>query len=226
MKRLLVFVLAMLVVVPCIDARRKKKRAGMIEGTTFIDGKHGFSLSIHDNWKPTVQNIDDRIRIVTTQKQWQTPPRFQGVPGYTQVPRYVIWADTSSMGVFPFIDSLVSDSYKSEQKSDMLREFEFFLEGPVVPLGQSPFKMGDVEGLIWRGRVKYVHDIEGTFGHERVEGGYGAAILAAKKADLIVVMYTVSEEEYIDAVLVEVREMAGTFRWKGEEKVETGAGRE
>jgi hypothetical protein len=221
MKRLIIIVLALLMAVPVVDARRRKKPAGDIEGSTYTDNKYGFTMKIDDNWKARIQENDSHTRLILTQKNYAIPTYYATTPDYTAVPRFVIWADTVSMGVFPFIDSLLSETYESDQKNDMMNEFEFFREDDITPRGRSSFELDSARGVAWTGVAKYVKEVQssaGAVGGKRVGGGYGAAVMAAKKDSLMVVMYMMCEEDYFDAVLVEIKNMVDNFHWSAEKQ--------
>jgi hypothetical protein len=218
MKRLLVFVLALLVVVPSVDARRKKKRAGTMDGSTYIDSKYGFTFEALDNWKANVQKEGSRTRVILTQTNYDSPEDYRGMEDYTAVPRLVIWVDTSTMGPFPLMDSLLSETYNSEQKKDMAKEFEFFAEPDITPRGRSRFELDGEKGVAWEGESKYIKDVQSSAsasGGKRVYGGYGATVMIAKKDDLAVVQYMMCEKDFYDAVVAEVLQMAATFKWGG-----------
>ncbi|MCK4462358.1 MAG: hypothetical protein KAW46_11180, partial [candidate division Zixibacteria bacterium] len=131
MKRLLVILLALLVMIPAVSARRKKAKAGKVTDNVFVDVKYGFQIDLPDDWKYKVGYDKSHFRLFLIQKNYEVPPDYQDAPDYTQVPRIVIWVDTTTLGAAAFIDSLVSQTYRSDQKKDILKEFELLNESSV-----------------------------------------------------------------------------------------------
>ena len=186
--------------------------------TTYIDTKHGFSFEVLENWKANIQDEKGRTRVILTQSNYQLPEDYRTTPDYTAVPRLVVWVDTCTMGAFPLLDSLLSETYKSDQKKDMKKEFEFFSEPDITPRGRSRFTLGGEQGVAWEGESKYVKDVQssaGASGGKRVYGGYGATVLIGKKDDLLVVQYMMCEKQFYDAVVAEVMQMTADFKWAG-----------
>ncbi len=224
MKRLLLLVMVLLLAVPTVEARKKKDKAGKMVGSVYQDKKYDFKLTVHENWKARIEKNKSNFRLILTQRKYGTPSDYADAPDYTKVPRVAVFVDTSSMGVFPFVDSLLSEGYKSEQKKTLLKEFEFLNEPEIIPKGRSRIEVGGESGLIWKGQSKYIKEVQtsaGAVGGKRVYGSYGGAILAAKnkKTNTIVLFHLMCEWEYFEPVLNEVKAIVTSLEWlPGEEE--------
>lgn len=216
MKRFALLVLLAMLAVPTAEAGRKSKKAGKLKDAVFIDERYGFELTVHENWKAKVQKDDDDFRLVLTQKSYGIPPDYQRVPDYTKVPKLIVYASKSEMGPFPFLDSLMSESYESSRKKDILREFEFLQESDIVPMGRRRAEVGGESGVLWKGKSKYVKDIQesaGSVSGKRVYGAYGGAIIVTRKDETIVLFHVMAEWQFFESVMSEVMTMIASFEW-------------
>ena len=225
MKRMFLLGLVLLLAVPVAEAGRKKKKAGKLDGSVFTDKKYAFSLTVHENWKARIRKDKDSYRLVLTQKNYGIPPVYQQVPDYTKVPRLAIFADTSSVGVHPFLDSLLNDSYKSDQKKTVMKECEILQESELVPKGRKRAEISGSSAVIWKGRSKYTKRIMKTTRAdeegELVYRAYGGAIIVAKKDDVIVLFKVMCEWEFYESVLNEVMSMVTSLKWSADEGEES-----
>jgi len=220
MKRLLLFALVLLLAVPAVEAGRKRKKAGKLDDSVFTDEKYEFSLTVHENWKARIRKDKDSYRLVLTQKNYGIPPDYQRVPDYTRVPRLAIFADTSTAGVYPFLDSLLSDSYKSDQKKSVVKECEILFESELVPMGRKRAEIGGSSAVIWQGKSKYMKEIQETAGSvagKRVYGAYGGAIIVTKKENVIVLFHVMCEWQFYESVMSEVMSIVTSLKWPGDE---------
>lgn len=233
MKRLLLIALVLLMAVPVVDARRRKPRAGEVEDKVYRDATYDFSLRIEDNWNFSRGYEEDAFRLILTQKNWETPPYYLDNPDYTKVPRISVYADTTSMGVFAFIDSLVSPKYESEQKDEILREFEIFQRDPdwepIVPIGRKVLEIDGQRAVLWTGKVQYKQDVAlsaSGAGSKRIRENYFGSILGVKKGNTIVALHVMGEWVYYDRIQAEFLKMAQSldFTTDEEEKDETKEG--
>jgi hypothetical protein len=208
MKRVLIFGLVALILITTAEARRKKKKTGKITDGVYTDADYNLSLNIVESWKGKTQSSkkNPHIRLVCVQKDFGIPAHFLMVPDQAQMPKFVIFADTSTMGVRPFVDSLLSRSFKSKQKKEILSEFEILSKKDLTPSGMATLRIGEERGVIWKGKSDYTRDIQSSAsssGGRRVKGTYGGAIFAFKKDGLIVVGGLICEYDFYDAVMKE-----------------------
>lgn len=205
-------------------AARKKDKAGAIANGVYTDDSYGFSLTIPQNWKSKIYSDKENIRLTMTQANFEVPNDYIKTPEHTKVPRITVFSDTTSMSLMDFIDSLVSPSYKSGQKKEMLKEFEILHSGPlgdanvqpVSPRRRSPITVGEQQGVIWSGQSKYMKEISvsaSSVGGKRVDAAYGGSILALKKDRTIVVFHLICEWLYFPALDKEMQAVASTVKW-------------
>ena len=224
MKRMFLLALVLLLAVPVAEAGRKRKKAGRLDDSAYTDNKYDFSLTVHENWKVRIRKDKDSYRLVLTQKNYGIPPDYQRVPDYTKVPRLAVFADTSSVGVYPFLDSLLSDSYESEQKESVLKECEILYESGLVPIGHKRAEIGGSSAVVWKGKSKYVKEIQETAGSvagKRVYGAYGGSIVVTKKDNVIVLFHVMCEWQFYESVMNEVMAIVTSLKWPAEEEDES-----
>lgn len=230
MKRFIVFCLLFALAAPCINARKPKKKAGEVEGQVYRDETYNFELTLPENWKYRINKVKENFRMTLTQKNYEVPPDYLDAPDYTQVPRFVVYADTSTMAPLPFLDSLLSDSYSSDQKKEMLKEFEIlhdYTEGrdEVVPRSRKPITVNDNKGVLWTAQGKYVKEVSLSSSsnatdadyNKRVYGAYGGIIAAVRKDNQIVVFHLICEWAYFPTVFEEVMTIINTLKWESVE---------
>ncbi|HUV30223.1 MAG TPA: hypothetical protein VMY05_03910 [Acidobacteriota bacterium] len=219
MKRFILLAAALLMMVPTVEARRKTKKAGSIDGSVYSDGRYGFKFTVHDNWKAKINRDEDNFRIILTQRKYGTPARYQDAPDYTKRPRLAVYADTCTMGVYPLLDSLLSESFESEQKKAIMKEFEFFYEPEIIPKGLSRIEISGESGVLWSGQAKYVKEVQtsaGSVGGKREYGSYAGAVIAVKKGETVLLAHLMCEWEFFDSVLKEVTTMMTGLEWNEE----------
>ncbi len=221
MKKLVILILVGLMMAPMAEARRKKPKAGVLDGNVYTDKNYGFQLTVHENWKARVNKQDDRVRLTITKKNYAIPNDFMNAPDYTKIPRISVYVDTCSLGAHAFIDSLTSESFKSDQKKDIIKEFEIFqhsevYDGPVVPKGRSRLEVDGESGLMWKGQVKYkqiVATSASSVGGKLVRSSYGSAIGAVKHGDNIYLFHVMCEWQYVATILAEVEMTIRSLKW-------------
>ena len=122
-KRLLIGFLILILAVNIAGARKRSK-AGKIDDGVYTDAKFNFSFSINGTWDTSIKKGKKPVRITLVKKEYDIPMHFQHVPTYTTIPKITVYADTSSLGLKQFVDSLLADKFKSSQKKDILSEFK------------------------------------------------------------------------------------------------------
>jgi hypothetical protein len=234
MRRTTTVLLVVLLAASAVDARRPKDKAGKVSDGVFVDKKFTYKLVLSDDWKCKVGDNEDKYRLSLTQLSYEVPPQYMEVESYTKVPRIVVYVDTTSMSGPALVDSLLSDSYKSDQKKEIYKEFEIINEGSVgggltreklIPRDRRPMDIAGEAGILWTGRVKYRNEIatgkvkyskvtktniEET---KRVYGGYAGAIIGVKKGNMIILLHSICEENYFESVLEESLRLANSLAW-------------
>lgn len=216
MKKLLILAAALLLGVGSADAGRKREKSGTVDGHVYTDAKHGFQLTADDNWNMKTMDAEGSFRLVLTEKKYDIPPAYLSTPDYTKVPRIILYVDTTQMGAFPFVDSLVSKTFKSKQKSEMLKEFEILTEPEVIARGRTPFSVGNDRGARWDGHAKYMKVVQisaSAVGGTRVNGAYSGSIFALRHDNLILVFHVISEETFFQTVVAEAIKIINSLKW-------------
>ena len=124
MRKITIFFLILMICSPIVFARKPKDKAGKVVDRVFTDKKYNFQLTITDLWKYKVNKNKNNFRLVLTKAKYEIPSDYKDAPDYTMIPRINVFADTTSLSVPAFIDSLLSDSFKSKQKKEIYKEFE------------------------------------------------------------------------------------------------------
>jgi hypothetical protein len=223
MRKLLLITLALLIAAPCAFAARKTKVGGEIKDGYYVDETYGFQLKMHDNWKPRLFKEDSEVRLTLTQKDYAIPPAFAGVPDYAKIPRITMYVDTTSMNPNAFMDSLLSPTFKSDQKSAIIKEFEFLqkteiIDGDITQRGRDRVDVGGESGLLWKGQSKYLQLVQASassMGGQRVRDAFGGAILLVKHGKQIYMMHLMCEWPYIDNVMAEAKPIMLSLTWGG-----------
>ena len=222
MKKLIIIFTAFILVIPNIaDAAKKIKKAGDVDKSgVYEDNSYNFKFKIDDEWAPKVNKDKKNDRLTCVRKKYDIPMDYADAPDYTQVPRIVVFADTSSMPALTFIDSLVSESYKTDQKKEILKQFDILSEQDLIPKGRKPISLGtgenELKGVQWLGQAKYVKEVAtsaSAAGGKRVYGSYGGAIVIAKNGDTIVLFYMICEYQYFNSIFNEMIGMINTLEW-------------
>lgn len=230
MKRLMIITLVILMCVPSVFARRKKIKAGTIDNKVYIDNDYGFKMPLLDDWSTKVGAQKDHFRLYLIQKNYEVPADYQDAEDYTQIPRIVVWVDTTTLGAAAFIDSLVSNTFKSDQKKEVFKEFELLNDAsagsgtyrdPVVQKGRKTIKIDGAKGLRYSGRATYMKEValsaSSTGSGKRVRGAYGGSVIALKQGNIIVVFHMMCEWNYYKGIDKMMMDMVNALEWNKSE---------
>ncbi len=228
MRRLLIVALVLVTAVPALQARRVKEKAGSLKKGVYVDKKFGFDLTLNDAWKVKVEDNDNNYRLILTKVNYDIPPDYMDTPDYTKIPRLVVYADTSSLTPEVFIDSLVSESFSSKQKNEIVREFEIlsrhiggsgFTQEDLVPRNKSLVELDGHRGELWTGQIKYKNDVAvsaSSLGGKRVNGAYGGAIVAVKDGKNIILFHIMTEWNYFEHELKDAMTVIKSLKWQSD----------
>jgi len=207
-------------------ARRHRAKAGKVSKNVYVDSKYDFKLTLQDGWRYKIFPNKSNFRLVMTEVNYDIPPVYLSASDYTKIPRLVIYADTTSLSAAAFIDSLVSNTFKSKQKKEILKEFEIlsnftgisgFTAEKLVQRKREVIRVSGARGTLWTGQVKYRNEVStsaSSIGAKRVYGAYGGAIIGIKKGNDIILFHLITEWNYFDNILKEVTKMVNTLQWK------------
>jgi hypothetical protein len=213
-------------------ARRKKEKAGKVEDMVYTDKKYDFKLTIDKGWKYKIMANKEYFRMVLTQKNYEIPPNYLDNSEYTQVPRLVVFADTADMDVLVFMDSLVSETFSSDQKKEILKEFEILNEQAVeegtereetVRKKRVTISIAGQKAVRWEGQTQYRKFIPSPSDPgrgERVYGAYGGGVVVVKKDNIIILFHVISEWDFFAPIMNEALGMIKSLQWVEQEKEE------
>jgi hypothetical protein len=221
MKRAIIVFAILAMLVASAEARRRREPAGTISNMTYQDNSFGFQLKLSDNWSTKVRNADDNFRLVMMQKKYGTPARYSNAPDYTQIPRIVVYADTSSLSATALLDSILSPTYKSKQKRDVLKEFDLLAQPDLVPRDKRIVTLDGETGVMWEASANYTKDISvsaSSAAGMRVQGSYSGVIVAVKKDNTVVLFHMMCESDFFDPVVQEMMGIVNSLKWTSAKK--------
>ncbi len=215
MKRIVIALMMVILTFGLADARKKDK-SGAIKDGTFIDKKYNFSLDIPGAWDTSVKKNKNNTRIVLIRKEYEVPIHFQHYPAYTTIPKITIYADTSSLDINRFVDSILADKYKSKQKKNIMAEFKL-LFGDFVLKKRGKMKAGNLSGIRIAGEQRYTIQVQqqGTDADKAdiVTEFYGGSVYFVRQGDIIVMFHFICENLYFDAMEKEFIDIVKTFKF-------------
>ncbi len=225
MRKTLLVLLALTLCVSVSHAKRKSDKAGKVTDQVFTDKQYDFSFSINKEWKHSIKANKLNYRIILTQKNYEIPPDYMDAPDYTQIPKLVVWVDTTSYSASAFIDSLVSEKYKSDQKKDIFREFDVLNPSSassgtyrenLISKGKRTFSLADEKAIRWTGSVAYMKEVAlsaSSKSGKRVRGAYGGTIVGVKHGDMIILFHMICEWVYHPQIESEIMAMINSLKW-------------
>ncbi len=229
-KRLFILFVIVLISFSGAQARKKKPRAGKIVDGVYTDSKYHFTMNILENWKPIIQKNDKNVRLTLIQKNYEVPPDYQNVPDFAIIPRLTMYVGKTPMSAFVFIDSLLSDTYKSKQKKEIIGEFDILNDQAVgenterehvITRKRRTVKINDTKAVLWEGKVKYIKYIplsasaSASEGVKSVYSDYRGGIVALKlDDDTILLCHLITEGQFFKAVWTEALKMIESISWE------------
>jgi len=227
MKRIIITCLLIIFAVSIADAGRRRAQSGKVKDKVYMDSKYGFKITIDEGWKHSLRKENDNFRLLLTKRKYEIPAEYINAPDYTQIPRIIIWTDTTSLPTFAFLDSLVSSTWNTKQKKELLKEFEIISSDissgsrreKFVPRGRKPVRLSGEQAILWQAKSTYVKDVAVTsagLASKRVYGAYGGAIVVVKKGNRAFVFHLMTEWSFFESNLKETLDIISTFEFSGE----------
>ncbi|MDZ4722430.1 MAG: hypothetical protein SGI97_00740 [candidate division Zixibacteria bacterium] len=216
MKQMLFAALVLAIACSSAEAGRKKEKAGDLEGRIYQDNSYDFSLTVNENWRSKIGAEKSNFRLILTQTNHNIPPDYLETPDYAQVPRLAIFADTTTLSASAFLDSLLSRSFASKQKSEILKEFDILSEPDVVPKGKKPMTLAGQTAMRWDGQAKYMKEVSlsaSSVGGKRINSSYGGSIVAVKKDNTVILFHLICEWPSYEQVSGEAMSIINSLAW-------------
>ena len=229
MKRLLLLLLAVLICVPATMARRKTPKSGAIKDGVFVDATYGFKLNIAPEWSASLKKLDSPARLTLIQKNYEIPPDYLDAEDYTKVPRVTVFVAESPWSATAFRDSLLSDTYDSDQKNEILKDFEILNEQAVseggerqalVTKGRESLYINEKRAAQWFGEAQYTNNVTQSVSSQTakaVRGAYAGAVVVVKNGDQLLLFHLITEKMYFMAVWSQVLPMIESLDWPAAE---------
>ncbi len=214
MKRLVLIALTLILTFSWADARRKKEYAGAVKDMVYQDSKFDFQIKVNDNWKYNIGDADATARLILIQKKFGIPSDYKDASDYTYIPKMVVWADTSSMSAPTFMDSLLSNNFKSKQKKEIMAEFDILSQSDVIPKGRIMKTMSGETAVVCDWEAKYAKDIATSTSSDaviHVNRKYHGQIVAMKHAGVLYLFHTMCEDEFREPVAADVNGMLNSI---------------
>ena len=222
MRKIFIGAMLLLLMAPMLEARRKRDKAGRISDGVYQDKEYAFSLEMDEAWKVNIMKNEEQLRLVFVEKNYQVPNDYTETPDFTKVPRLAVYVDTTSMSVYAFIDSLLSETFESDQKNDIRKEFEILTlsESPevkdIIPRGVNRTEISGEKAMIWSAQAKYVKEVPvsaSSSAAKRVYGEYGASIVGIKRGDRIYLFHLICEWPYFEEIQADILGIINTIGW-------------
>ena len=231
MKRIAITCFLIVFAVSMADAGRRRPKSGKVKDNVYVDSKYGFKITINEGWKHSLRKENDNFRLLLTKRKYEIPSDYTNAPDYTQIPRIIIWTDTTSLPTFAFLDSLVSETWNTKQKKELLKEFEIIASDissgsrreKFIPRGRKPVKLSGEQAILWQAKSTYVKDVAVTSSgsaSKRVIGAYGGAIVVVKNGNRAFVFHLMTEWSYFEGNLKEALDIISTFEFSGKSNKE------
>ncbi|SYZ73209.1 exported hypothetical protein [Candidatus Zixiibacteriota bacterium] len=199
------FLIALFLVALIFDlaSARKKDLAGSVENATYVDDTYNVSMAIPDGWDCSVKKSKSPVRMILIKKQYDVPIQFQNAPNFTTIPKVVLYIDTTSLTVDQFVDSLLSDQYKSKQKNEVLSQFKS-LYGNTLVKRRTKQSIGDITGVRIATQLRYTVEVPWAGSQsdraDVVTDFYGGSTFFAKDGNNIIMLQLVCEWRYFDVL--------------------------
>ena len=226
LKRIIIILLAIFICLPSVYAKKKKPKSGKIRDGIFTDSKYKFQLTIPDKWSAKTQKDKSNYRLILLQKNYEIPSIYMDVPDYTLIPRISVYVCESPMSPFQFLDSLISDSYSSDLKKDIYKEFEILNYRSVgdgtkrektTSRPRGTLNFNDIKGIYWHGLSKYTKTITTTSssaGGKRVSGKYMGGIGIIRMDGKLLLFHVMCESEYFKPVWEQTETFIKSLQFK------------
>ncbi len=185
-----------------IGAAKKKDLAGTVENGVYTDDTYKVSLNVPDAWDYSIKKSKSPVRVILLKKQYDIPIQFQNAQSYVTVPRVVLYIDTTSLTVDQFVDSLLTEKYKSKQKNEILSAFQSLYGN--IQLKKRAKITGDIPGIRIATQLKYTKEVPrgGSSADQAdvVSDFYGGSIFFTKDGDNIIMLQLVCEWRYFTSL--------------------------
>jgi hypothetical protein len=110
----------------------KPGKTGEVEDNVYTDSKFGFRITGLDNWKVKATKEPSLVRVVMTQKNF----KVSSIPGAdkhtTSIPAILILADTSSLSLEQFEESLLGKGKLLQNKEEFMLKLDLLFNSETL----------------------------------------------------------------------------------------------
>lgn len=199
MKKSLYITLAIVLAVFVISAPVVAKKAGKVKDDVYTDNNYKFSFKIPTGWSTKISKSKKPDRIILTQKSYAVPQQFQGGAkgDYAQIPTIIVIADTTSLKVDEFVDSLLDDKFKSDQKKYFMRKLKLISKSYEI-MKRREITVAGAKSIQIEARQQYTIEIPqaGSDKADVVTDFKGGAIFFTVRDGRIFIIYMIYEWYY------------------------------
>lgn len=192
MKKIGYIVLALFIVSLIYSPVLAGKKAGKITDSVFTDAKYNYSIVVPGGWGTKISSAKKPLRLVMSQKSYPFPRQFQGggKEDYAQIPMIHVMADTTSLTVGQFVDSLLNPKFKSKQKKFFLKSLKLISKSHEV-LRRKEVTVKNAKAITIQVRQQYSMEVSAGRDTDRadvvVEYTSGSMFVTVRKGNVIIV---------------------------------------
>ncbi len=213
MRYLISIILAILIVVPQGYAKKKKAKAGKISDNIYKDIKYNFQFELPENWERKVQKEKSNLRLLLTQKDPKVPDELMMTPEYAMVPSFFIYINESPLKPSEFIDSMISETYKSKIKDDIYMDLipeDDNIEFHGLKTSKiRKITLDEITGINWLGTASFTFES----GTHKKNLTYTTFCIAVKKEKNMLLFLGRCEIQFVDEISGILLNMANSLNW-------------
>ena len=213
-KKTLTVILALACLASTGYARKQIPKAGQITDGVYSDAKHGFSLTLPAGWDAKVKEVKSECRLELTLKKFELPVDLEPYRDAMTAPAAEVWVVELPFSTHEYVDSLISDSYRSNLKSRLLRDLcesdEMTKFMGFATTDRKGFKAGALDVATWRGLVNYAVNM----GSETRKISICVGYLGVKKGDLALVVIVGGYKTTFKETFDQIETMVKSLQWK------------
>jgi len=214
MKRLIIIILALVICIPTVQARKKSAKSGTIKDNVYTDSEHGFMFTLPENWVPKLQKQKKDLRLILNQKDFEIPPELMPYPTLTEVPELKVLIIEQPYPAQAFVDSIVKYEYSSDAKKEVFKDI-LALEEKVIFDGLTPDKkmkkkIDEKWGYQWEGSAHFTKKL--GMGDE-IPRTHAVGIYAVKNGDKTLVFLLTCENTFFNKIFKEITTMVDSTKW-------------
>jgi hypothetical protein len=213
MRYLISIILAILIVVPQGYAKKKRSKAGKISDNIYKDIKYNFQFELPENWNRKVQKEKSNLRLILSQKDPKVPDELMMTPDYAMIPSFFIYINESPLDPFEFIDSMVSETYKSKIKDDIYMDLipddENIKFNGIKTAKIRKVTLDEKTGINWLGTASFTFES----GSQKKNFTYTTFCISVKKENDLLLFMGQCETQFGEEISGILLKMANSLKW-------------